>query len=179
AASAGGKQTPGQAQELMVELCARSALAKSMFSDAGLVMDGTDFVIVDPDQKWKIRGTDAELYLRANRDLLSLYVNIAQGVFIDDKSQTTPKDDLRQATLDANFEVFSKHSARGVTAAQLGGDVDLAALKLHAAHSGSFGFGEVAGFGSVSDLVQYIYGKVSRPVANSIVVPESWRAMAP
>jgi hypothetical protein len=178
AASAGGQQTPGQAQQLMVDLCSRSALAKSMFSNAGLVLDGTDFVVVDPARKWKLRGTDAELYLRVNRDILSLYVNVAQGVFIDDKTQTTPQDELRRATLDANFHVFLKRTARGITSAQLGGDVDLAALKLHAPHSGSFTFGEVSGFGSLSDLIRYIYGKVGRNAAER-VVPEEWHKLAP
>jgi hypothetical protein len=138
-------------------------------------------VVVDTDRKWKLHGADAELYIRANRDLLLLYINVAQGVFIDDKRQTTPKNELRQATLDANFHVFLQHTARGVTSAQLGGDVDLAALKLHAPHGGKFTFGEVSGFGSLATLVQYIATKTGGKgqLFRSIVVPDAWRDMAP
>ncbi len=178
AATGGKQQKVGQAQELLEDLCARSALAKSLLSNAGLVMDGPNFVVVDPAQKWKLRGMDAELYLRSNRDLLSLYINVGQGVFVDSKSQTAPKDELRQATLDANYTVFLKHSAKGVSSGQLGSDVGLAALKLHAPHSGHFNFSEVSGFGSVAALVGFIYGKISRPLADA-VVPGEFRHFAP
>jgi hypothetical protein len=75
--------------------------------------------------------------------------------------------------------VFLKRTARGITSAQLGGDVDLAALKLHAPHApGGITFREVSGFGSIPDLVRFIYGRVDRGTAESIV-PLAWRDLAP
>jgi len=199
AGSAGGLvQKNGLAQELIAELCKRSTLAQAMFWNAGLTLDGSDFVVVDTDKQWKLRGMDAELFVRTNRSLLSLFVNLAQGVFIDSSTQTSPNDDLRQKALDANFELFSNHALKGISTAQLGSDVDLAALKLHAAHSGSFGFGTVSSYGSVPALVSFIYNKLyeralnaksTTPVAkrlvgakakaDAIVVEPKWRSIAP
>jgi hypothetical protein len=79
--------------------------------------------------------------------------------------------------LDANFATFLNHALAGNPS--LGGDVDLAALKVHAAHSGFLSWPQVAGFGSIPDLVRFIYGAVSRQRAEAIVVEPRWRAMAP
>jgi len=51
---------------------------------------------------------------------------------------TTPNTDARQGVLDANFAVFLHHTANGIPTADFGSDVDLAALKVHCVHSGSF-----------------------------------------
>ena len=120
---------------------------------------------------------DAELYFRASSDLLSLYVNVAQGSFLDDKTSAKPRDDTRQAVLDANFATFLSHALAG--SPSLGSDVDLAALKVHAAHSGFLTWGQVAGFGGIPELVEFIYGHVSRQRADAIVVEPKWRALAP
>jgi len=178
AGSAGGAVQPkGQAQELMGDVLKRSPEAAGLFFAAGLtVLDG-EFVVVDPARKWKLRGMDAELYFRANSDLLSLYVNVAQGSFLEDKAEARPRDDPRQAVLDANFATFLNHALAGK--GSLGGDVDLAALKVHAAHSGNIAWGEVSGFGSVPELVRFIYSRVSREQADAIVVEPKWRALAP
>jgi hypothetical protein len=178
AGSAGGAVQPkGQAQELMGDLFARSPESAGIFLAAGLTVDKGDFVVVDPARKWKLRGMDAELYLRANKDLMSLYVNVAQGTFLDDKTQAAPRSDTRQAVLDANFETFLHHALAGNP--PLGSDVDLAALKVHAAHSGFLTWGQVAGYGTLPDLIKFIYGAVSRQRADAIVVEPKWRALAP
>jgi hypothetical protein len=178
AGSAGGAVQPkGQAQELMADLFTRSPEAAGMFLGAGLAVDKGEFVVVDPARKWKLRGMDAELYVRANKDLMSLYVNVAQGTFLDDKTQAAPRDDTRQATLDANFATFLGHALAGNP--PLGSDVDLAALKVHAAHSGFLNWGQVGGFGGIPELVKFIYGAVSRQRAEAIVVEPKWRALAP
>jgi hypothetical protein len=178
AGSAGGAVQPkGQAQELMGDLFGRSPEAAGMFLAAGLAVDGGEFVAVDTDRKWKLRGMDAELYVRANKDLMSLYVNVAQGTFLDDKADATPRTDTRQAVLDANFATFLAHALAGNP--PLGSDVDLAALKVHAAHSGFLSWPQVAGFGGIPELVRFIYGAVSRQRADAIVVPPAWRALAP
>jgi hypothetical protein len=36
----------------------------------------------------------------------------------------------------------------------------------------------VSGFGSIPELVRFIYGRVNRGIANSIV-PQEWRRFAP
>jgi hypothetical protein len=175
AGSAGGTLQPqGQAQELMGDLLSRSPEAAGLFLAAGLTVMGGDFVVVDPVRKFKLRGMDAELYLRADHELLSLYVNVAQGAFVGDASKGA---DTRQATLDANFATFLNHALKSNP--PLGSDVDLAALKVHAAHSGNIGFGEVAGLGSIADVVAYVYAHVSREQADAIVVEPAWRALAP
>jgi hypothetical protein len=120
---------------------------------------------------------DGELYFRASSDLLSLYVNVAQGSFLDKQPGGQPGGDTRQAVLDANFATFLNHALAGNP--PLGADVDLAALKIHAVHSGFLGWGAVGGFGSIPELVRFIYGAVSRQRADAIVVEPRWRAMAP
>jgi hypothetical protein len=179
AGSAGGAVQPkGQAQELMGDLFSRSPEVAGMFLAAGLTVADGGFVVVDTERKWKLKGMDAELYVRANKDLMSLYVNVAQGVFLGaDKTDTTPQNDPRQAVLDANFATFLGHALAGNP--PLGSDVDLAALKVHAAHSGFLNWGQVGGFGSIPDLVKFIYGAVSRQRAEAIVVEPKWRALAP
>jgi hypothetical protein len=180
AGSAGGAvQEKGQAEELMGDLLKRSPEAAGLFFGAGLtVLDG-EFVALDPERKWKLHGMDAELYFRASGDLLSLYVNVAQGSFLGGESDTTPHADPRQATLDANFATFLNHALAGNP--PLGSDVDLAALKVHAAHSGfeGIGWGAVGGFGGIPELVRFIYGAVSRQRAEAVVVEPKWRALAP
>jgi len=179
AGSAGGAVQPkGQAQELMADLFARSPEVAGIFMGAGLTVADGGFVVVDTERKWKLKGMDAELYVRANKDLMSLYVNVAQGVFLgEDKTDKTPRDDPRQAVLDANFQTFLGHALAGNP--PLGSDVDLAALKVHAAHSGFLTFGQVGGYGSIAELVKFIYGAVSRQRAEAIVVEPKWRALAP
>jgi hypothetical protein len=176
-AAGGAVQPKGQAQELMGDLFSRSPAAAGMFLAAGLAVDKGEFVVADPARKWKLRGMDAELYVRANKDLMSLYVNVAQGTFLDDKGDKAPRDDTRQAVLDANFATFLNHALAGNP--PLGSDVDLAALKVHAAHSGFLTFAQVGGFGSIPDLVAFIYKTVSRQRAEAIVVEPKWRALAP
>ena len=178
AGSAGGVLQPqGQAQELMGDLLGRSPEAAGLFLAAGLTVIGGDFVVVDPARKWKLHGMDAELYIRADRELLSLYVNVAQGAFLDDKAKPDARADTRQATLDANFATFVNHALKSNP--PLGADVDLAALKVHAAHSGNIELGQLAGLGSIADVVAFIYGRVPRQRAEAIVVEPAWRALAP
>jgi hypothetical protein len=129
---------------------------------------------------------------------LSLFVNIAQGVFVSSRGQTTPNDDLRQAALDANFAEFSKRTLTGINGGQLGNDtVDTAALKLHAKHSGRFAFAEMAPFTTVADLVGFIYSDLRRRAMRKVppltsnealrdarraagaIVPSAWRSLAP
>jgi hypothetical protein len=176
-AAGGAVQPQGQAQELMANLFASSPQAAGLFLAAGLTVVNGDFVVVDPVKKWKLHGMDAELYIRANPDLLSLYVNVAQGSFLADKSTAGPPADTRQATLDANFATFLNHALKSDP--PLGADVDLAALKVHAAHSGNISFGQVAGLGSIADVVAFVYAHVSREQADAIVVEPAWRALAP
>ncbi len=178
AGSAGGAvQEKGQAQELMGDLFTRSPEVAGMFLGAGLAVAAGGFVVVDTERKWKLKGMDAELYVRANKDLMSLYVNVAQGAFLDDKTQAAPRNDTRQAVLDANFATFLGHALAGNP--PLGSDVDLAALKVHAAHSGFLNWGQVGGYGGIPELVRFIYGAVSRQRAEAIVVEPKWRALAP
>jgi hypothetical protein len=170
-------QPQGQAQELMADLLARSPQAAALFLAAGLTVEAGDFVVVDPVKKWKLRGMDAELYIRANPELLSLYVNVAQGSFLADKATAGPPADTRQATLDANFATFLNHALKSNP--PLGADVDLAALKVHAAHSGNLAFAQVAGLGTIADVVAFVYAHVSREQADAIVVEPAWRRLAP
>jgi hypothetical protein len=176
-AAGGAVQPKGQAQELMGDLLARSPQAAGLFLAAGLTVSGGDFVVADPVRKWKLHGMDAELYIRADPELLSLYVNVAQGTFLADKSTAGPPADTRQATLDANFATFLNHALKSNP--PLGADVDLAALKVHAAHSGNIEIGQVAGLATIADVVAFVYAHVSREQADAIVVEPAWRALAP
>jgi hypothetical protein len=195
AGAAGGLAAPvGKAEVVTATFMKMSPDAAKLFNDAGMTVDANDFVVVDPDNKFQLRGMDAELYLRTNTDLLSLMVNAAQGAFVDpngpddmalpmpgepanpDRYVSGPGAQMRQAALDANFQVFIDSVSTGK---DLGSDVDLAALKLHATMSGNINWGQVSGFGSIPDLVKFIYKSQSKGVADAVVVPPNWRAMAP
>ncbi|MFI9386626.1 SH3 domain-containing protein [Kutzneria sp. NPDC052558] len=177
AGSAGGTSS-GQFEELLGEVVNRSPEASLALAAAGITVVGRELVVVDPAKKWKLHGMDAELYLRANRELLSLLTNVAEGVYVRGSTPTAPNLDARQGVLDANFAVFLNHTANGIPTAELGTDVDLAALKVHCVHSGSFTWAGVRRFTTIRELVQHIYNSVSESWANVIVVEPEWRRMA-
>jgi hypothetical protein len=142
--AAGGKQ----AQQLTLEVFKQSPEARDAFFRAGIAVDATkkgheEYVVVDTENKWKLRGQDAELYIRANKPLLSLMVDVAQGVLPEkpgqgeggsDKKASEPdylnsfgrrkaesrkaensKADpaVAQAVLDANFETLLANTLAG------------------------------------------------------------------
>lgn len=74
-----------QAQQLTLEVFKQSPEARDAFLRAGIVVDAKkkgyeEYIVVDTDRKWKLHGKDAERYIRANKTLLSLMVDVAQGV---------------------------------------------------------------------------------------------------
>jgi hypothetical protein len=136
-----------QAQQLTLEVFKQSAEARDAFFSAGIAVDATkkdheEYVVVDTEKKWKLRGQDAELYIRGNKTLLSLMVNVAQGLLPEKPSQGSPdkkaseidylnsfggwKDEskqpdanpkadpaVEQAVLDANFETLLANTLAG------------------------------------------------------------------
>jgi hypothetical protein len=69
----------GQVQELTQLVFAKDTDLRDEFHKAGIAIEGGDYVVVDTGNKWKLRGKDAELYIRSNTELLSLMINAAQG----------------------------------------------------------------------------------------------------
>ena len=163
--AAGGKQ----AQQLTLEVFKQSPEARDAFFRAGIAVDAAkkgheEYVVVDTEKKWKLRGKDAELYIRANKTLLSLMINVAQGVLPEkpdqggsDKKATEPdylnsfgrrKAEARkvdkpkadsavaQAVLDANFEILLANTLAGSDKIleDKSWTIEQAALAAHAIH---------------------------------------------
>jgi hypothetical protein len=87
-----GFAAANQAQQLTLEVFKQSPEARDAFFRAGIAVDATkkgheEYVVVDTERKWKLRGQDAELYIRGNKTLLSLMVDVAQGVLPEKSAQ--------------------------------------------------------------------------------------------
>lgn len=83
----------GQAQELTQKVFEKSPQSRDAFFNAGIALDNkSQYVVVDVDKKWKLRGFDAELYIRASTVLQSLMIDVAQGL-LPPAVAPAPKDD--------------------------------------------------------------------------------------
>ena len=178
-----GFAPPAQVQSMIERVFAKSPEAKAAFLHAGITVDNNhQFLVVDPDKKWKLRGRDAELYIRGNRRLLSLLENVAQGVFQEEfQHRAASSPDPRQAVLDAQFETFVANALSGIPASLLNHpDLDFKALAAHSIHglSGFYNWTDLAKLSTLKQLVQYIWDTgPSKPWFDAIVSNEKgWRS---
>jgi hypothetical protein len=173
-----GARDEFKAGPLMLDLLFKSSPeVRAIFWEAGFSFLGQELVVVDADRGWKLRGLDAEIFVRGSHELLSLMINVAQGEFVQSGKATpgapaTPDDRLRKAVLQAQFQAFLKFTFRETDT----GDDDVAALKAHARHSGGSNWGEAWKHNDLTSLVRYLYSK--DPGLAPSVVPEKWRSLA-
>jgi hypothetical protein len=160
--------------EMLNTLFEKNPEVRAIFWRAGFSFLDRKLVVVDVDRGWKLRGLDAELYVRSNETLLSLMINVSQGEFLTDgktptdQGQPKPDDSMRQAVLDAQFQTFLKFTYRETDT----GDADVVALKAHARHAGSGRWGLASTFTNRQALIDYLYRE--DPVNAKAVVPSKW-----
>jgi hypothetical protein len=97
----------GQLQTMMTRLFSIDPQARDLFYNAGITLEGNDFVVVDIAGHYKAKGRAAQRLIEFDQRLVSLFVNLAQGTFVSDGEKH------RQAVLDVQFERFT---SRGGTA---------------------------------------------------------------
>ncbi len=90
-----------QLQELLRSLFEIAPEVKESFFNAGVKLDGDQFLVVDVKRYFKTRGVNAENLIRVDKKLISLLVETAQ----DKKS--------RQETLDSQWKQFTKKGGTG------------------------------------------------------------------
>jgi hypothetical protein len=134
----------GVFQRVLKAVMDKSPEARQAFFAAGISMTAKtevgrgDFqlVVVDTDKKWKLVSTDAELYLRANSRLLSLFVNVAQG-FLHGLGPDAPvSEEARMAVFEA--ELAEVKRTKGGLDEKWFTDAEAFTLAARGVHSGKF-----------------------------------------
>lgn len=97
----------GELQTMMNRLFIIDPQAKELFWEAGITIEGNQFVVVDTKEGYQAYGIAAQRLIENNVALISLFINIAQGSFVPDG------EIHRQAVLDAQFEQFTKKGRAG------------------------------------------------------------------
>jgi hypothetical protein len=156
-------QGGGAFEKLLARLKSGYAPASGVLWSAGITVENGELIVADPAKQWKLRGENAELYMRGDKQLLSLLVNLAQGENLGLNKQQSLG--MRQAVLDANFQQFMAGAGAQLPA---GGDVDVWALKTHAAHNGM----TLPPGTSIETVVVQI--KAAKPDSWTYVVPREW-----
>jgi hypothetical protein len=155
----------GQFEQLMERLIRDYPPAAGFLLSAGVTISGRELIVVDPDpgKQWKLHAEDAELYMRSNRKLLSLLINMAQGANLGlDQAGT---ENMQQAVLDANFRQFLASSGASLPAS---GDAKLWALKVHMVHAG----GNLPKSNDIPSVITEI--KLAKPAIWTYIVPCEW-----
>jgi hypothetical protein len=138
----------GQLQTMLADLFKADPGAQDEFLQAGIALEGGQFVVADVERKFKHRGDDAEHVIQVDRKLVSLFVNVAES----------PAH--RQAVLDANWRQFVKGTGN-IPDFAVGWDRRPRAVAGHNVHAGGFSWGEFAGTGgSMQGVVIHIADKV-------------------
>ncbi len=98
----------GQLQNVILSLFSFNSDARTILLDAGVTVDKQtkEFIVVDTENKYKARGRKAQNILRFSKELLSLFINIAQGTFLNIEPQRS--ENLRQAVLDAQLRQVAR-----------------------------------------------------------------------
>jgi hypothetical protein len=147
---AGFSSSGGQAQRIVGKTFKALPGVKATAFAAGLIVDETGTTtVVDPDKKWILTGADALNYLQTEPALLSLLVNVSQGVESTSSSPTSgvvasspEKEKQRQSFLDIEFQQFVDGTLNGLTGLVRSWPVESAVLAVHAKHAqpGNFPF---------------------------------------
>jgi hypothetical protein len=159
----------GQTQQVIGKMFKLLPEVESVAFDAGLMVgaDGA-MIVVDTDKKWILEGQDAAAYVQTNASLLSLLVNVSQGVQPVGASGGAVAPDeqgkQRQALLDAEWKQFVGGTLAGLTSLVKSWPLDSAVLAVHAKHAQPsnfpFTFWNAETGPDLATMVAAIYGKV-------------------
>ncbi len=158
----------------MAKFFAKDAAAEQDFFAAGIALSGGKFVAVDPDKKWKVHGTDAAHLIATDARLLSMFMNISEGVALNDSDKTQPADH-RQAALDAQFETFQAHAGNAPPDILGSWQTYPLALAAHAQHFAP-GWFNWNGFRSTNGDIAQIKAIITQkagPQATYIILPDT------
>jgi hypothetical protein len=127
----------GGFQKLLKRVIDESPEAKRAFHEVGIGLIEHEesergkhaMMVVDTEKKWRLIAADAELYIRANRTLLAVFVNVAQG-YVDGLDKPA-NDNVRRVFLKAIAAGIPKSTSRWT-------HEDARLLAMRAVHSGQF-----------------------------------------
>ena len=85
-----------QLQQLLQSLFEMAPQVKEDFFNAGIKLEGDQFLAVDVTRRFKARGVNAESLIRVDKKLISLFVETAQNT------------EHRQKVLDSQWKQFTK-----------------------------------------------------------------------
>ena len=98
--------------------------------------------VVDTEKKWILQGQDAAAYIQTEVSLLSLLINVSQGVqpvdgSASDSGTSSSIEQSRQcqALLDAEWQQFLRGTLANMTSLVQGWPLDSAVLAVHAKHA--------------------------------------------
>jgi hypothetical protein len=135
----GFSSSGGQAQTVIGRALNMLPALKATSFSAGLTADGKGGMqVVDTDRKWILEGQDAAAYVQTDHALLSLLVNVSQGVQPNAPGNTvdaTEQGKQRQAWLDAQWQTFLAAALSGIPAEILAWPIDSIVLATHTRHA--------------------------------------------
>jgi len=139
----GYSTSAGQAQWVIGNTFKLLPEVKAAAFAAGLTVDPNGaMTVVDTEKKWILQGQDAAAYLQTEASLLSLLINVSQGVQPVDgsandtsTSSSIEQSKQRQALLDAEWQQFLRGTLANMTSLVEGWPLDSAVLAVHAKHA--------------------------------------------
>ncbi|MDQ3928356.1 MAG: hypothetical protein M3328_04310 [Chloroflexota bacterium] len=145
----------GQLQQVMQILFKSDPDAAKIFFDAGIAMEGGQFLVVNLDSKLAELNDSAERVIQVDRKLVSLFVNLAQS------------KEHRKAVVNAQWETFIKNTGNMPPEVVGWGDRKARAVAGHNIHGGGFSWGNFKGDGgSLKRVVATIGYKLGAPAPN-------------
>jgi hypothetical protein len=161
----------GQTQQVLGKMFDLAPELEPVAFAAGLIVDASgDMTVVDTEKGWILDGQDAAAYLQTSTSLLSLLVNISQGVQPLNggggagATSSPEQSKQRQALLDAEWQQFLKITLAGMTTLVQSWPLDSAVLAAHAKHAQPgnfpFSFWDSHNNSDLSAMVDAIYDKV-------------------
>lgn len=160
--------------KLLLDAKGTKALARAEAAGFGVeVIDSKhEFVAVDPDKKWVLKGKDADNYVACQVDLLSLIADLGIGALGDlaDEKAAGPQVEADpavkkaqiRAMLDAQFDAFKTASA---PADDLKRPLDDAwVLIAHARHGGGFAGWKGDGATTADDVAHNVWAHLKKTV---------------
>ena len=139
----GYSTSAGQAQRVIGNTFKLLPEVKAVAFAAGLTVnpDGA-MTVVDTEKKWILQGQDAAAYIQTEVSLLSLLINVSQGVqpvdgSASDSGTSSSIEQSRQcqALLDAEWQQFLRGTLANMTSLVQGWPLDSAVLAVHAKHA--------------------------------------------
>jgi hypothetical protein len=164
--SGAGRPGVGATEQMMARLFNQSAASRDALWRAGITVDGTQLIAVRIDnaatgKAVKLRGTQAENFVREQESLLSLMTNVTLGLHT--AGQQDPDAVVRQQNLDAQFETFLNNTLAGSAGIidGMSNDPKAAAVAAHSVHSGQHGWGQYRSVTSLAGVQSAIDNRIA------------------